>query len=59
MAKSSIQKTRTQKQKKHALRPFQQQQHAATAQMLGDGETNEEYGSYTLEQERANPDDGK
>ena len=27
--------------------------------MLGDGETKEEYGSCTLEQERANPDDGR
>ena len=39
-------KKRTKNKKKHALRPFQQQQNAATAQTLDDGEINEEYGLY-------------
>ena len=57
--KAQPKKTKTQKNKKHALRPFQQQQHAATAQTLDGGEINEEYGLYTSELERANPEDDR
>ena len=57
--KAQSKKQERKKTTKHALRPFQQQQHAATAQMLSEDESNEDYGSYTLEQERENPDDGK
>ena len=52
--------SKCEKTKKHALRPFQQQQqHAATAQMLDGGEINEEYGLYTSELEHANPEGGR
>ena len=56
--KARSKKQKRKKTKKHALRPYQQQQHAATAQMLDDGEINEEYGLYTSELEHANLFDG-
>ena len=57
--KAQQKKQEHKKTKKHALRPFQQQQHAATARLLDDGEFNDEYGPHTSEEERQNLDDGR
>ena len=58
VAQSSIKKTKIQKREKRALRPSQQQ-HAATARTLDEGEFNDEHGAHTSEEERENLDDGR
>ena len=59
VAKSSIKKTKTQKNKKTRSSTLSAAAACSTAQILDGGEINEEYGLYTSELEHANPEDGK